>query len=72
MLNLYSFVEHPTHCASLLDGRAGVVLDAQSSSKKQDNEATLAYHSLLAETGNDHVRGPLIASLMRTCPAKRK
>lgn|ERR1035437_202112 len=70
--NFASFVEHPTHCASLLDGRAGIVLDAKSCSKKQDDVATLAYRSLLAGAGNDHVRGPLIASLMRTCAAKRK
>ena len=47
--NFASFVEHPTHCASLLDGRAGIVLDAKSCSKKQDDVALLLIVHFLLE-----------------------
>lgn len=42
-----TFVEHPTHCQALIDGRGGMRMDEHSYSKPQDAEATAAFLSIL-------------------------
>lgn len=42
-----TFVEHPTHCQALIDGRGGMRMDEHSNSKPQDAEATSAFLSIL-------------------------
>lgn len=42
-----TFVEHPTHCQALIDGRGGMRIDEHSNSKPQDAEATAAFLSIL-------------------------
>lgn len=42
-----TFVDHPTHCQALIDGRGGMRLDEHSTSKPQDAEATAAFLSIL-------------------------
>ena len=42
-----TFVEHPTHCQALIDGRGGIRMDEHSRSKPQDAEATAAFLAIL-------------------------
>lgn len=66
-----AFVEHPTYCQALIDGRGGIRMDEYSYSKPQDAEATAAFFAILdAPNLSMPQRNSVSPMLVGTCRQK--
>lgn len=67
-----AFTEHPTHCAALLEGRAGDLVKQKVKDLQPDEVATTDLKTLQAEAASRQQRSGLDRSLLRDCSIKQK
>jgi hypothetical protein len=65
-----AFTDSQSHCAALVDGRAGVVLDTESKSKPQDEASSKALKELLDSASTQQQRSSLVTSLLHQCAVR--
>lgn len=66
-----AFTEHPTHCAALLDGRAGDLVTPKTKNLQRDDLAAADLKALQSAAVSSQQRAGIDRSLLRDCGNKQ-